>query len=51
MALALGSMHAHADGVVAKVGAEIQENGGLLDPLAGAILDDGGDLVEEGVRG
>ena len=44
MAIALGSMDAHAHGVVAKVGSEVEEDGGLLDLLAGAILDNGGDL-------
>jgi len=43
VAIALGSMDAHAHGVVAKVGSEVEEDGGLLDLLAGAILDNGGD--------
>ncbi len=40
MTIALGSMDAHFDGVVAEVSAEIEENGGLLDLFAGAIFDD-----------
>ena len=44
MAVALGSMDAHFDCIVAKVCAKIEEHGGLLDLLAGAILDNGGDL-------
>jgi hypothetical protein len=39
VAFALGSVDTHFDGVVAEVGAEIQENGGLLDLLAGSVFD------------
>ena len=39
MAVALGCKDAHFDGVVAEVGAEIQEDGGLLDLLAGSVSD------------
>jgi hypothetical protein len=40
VAIALGSMNAHFDGIVAEVRAEIEENGGLLDLFARAIFDD-----------
>ena len=40
MAVALGSMDAHFDCIVAKVCAEIEEYGGLLDLLAGTVSDD-----------
>ncbi len=48
MSLALGSVDAHLDGVVAEVRAEIKENRRLLDLLAGAISDDFGCLVGKG---
>ncbi len=48
MSLALESMDAHLDGVVAEVRAEIKENRRLLDLLAGTVSDDFGCLVGKG---